>query len=157
MEEVVCWGLCSNFVDCEFFLESNSPRILAVCETNLNDPVDSGNFSVKGYLPLMKEGPLFALDLSLENSYLCLLLDSYLCFRLALLNSFSYFFFLYWSPSLSGVFVLQLLSFDWEILIMLLSQSLLTFHQIHNRMPTSLHSLLLFSCWLGWSLWSFER
>ena len=28
-------GLHSNFVDCESFLESNSPDILALCETNL--------------------------------------------------------------------------------------------------------------------------
>ena len=33
------------------------------------------------------------------------------------------------------VFVLQWLSLHWEILIMLLSQFPLTFHQIHNRMP----------------------
>ena len=60
-------GLCSNFVDCE-----------------------SGNFSVRGYLPLirkdssthmygfavsLKEGLPFARDFSLENSA-----DSYLCF-----------------------------------------------------------------------------
>ena len=42
----------------------------------------------------MKEGLRFARDLSLENSA-----DSYLCFRLALLHSVSYFFFLYRSPS----------------------------------------------------------
>ena len=30
-------GLRSNFVDCESFLESNSPDILALCETNLDD------------------------------------------------------------------------------------------------------------------------
>ena len=47
------WGLCSNFVDCESFLESNSPDILALCETNLDDSIDSGNFSVRGYLPLI--------------------------------------------------------------------------------------------------------
>ena len=49
----------------------------------------------------MKEGLLFARDLSLENS-----IDSYLCFRLALLHSVSYFFFFYQSPSssLSTVF-----------------------------------------------------
>ena len=46
-------GLCSNFVDCESFLESNSPDILALCKTNLNDSVDSGNFSVRGYLALI--------------------------------------------------------------------------------------------------------
>ena len=86
-------GLHSNFVDCESFLESNSPDILALCETNLDDSIDSGNFTVRGYLPLIKkdstthmhgltvyikEGLAFALtsrDLHLENSS-----DSYLCF-----------------------------------------------------------------------------
>ena len=46
-------GLRSNFVDCESFLESNSPDILALCEINLNDSIDSGNFSVRGYIPLI--------------------------------------------------------------------------------------------------------
>ena len=83
-------GLRSNFVDCGSFLESNSPDILALCETTLDDSIDSGNFSVRGYIPLfqkdssthmhglavyMKEGLPFAQDLSLENST-----DSYLCF-----------------------------------------------------------------------------
>ena len=83
-------GLRLNFVDCESFLESNSPDILALCETNLNDSIDFGDFSMRGYLPLiqkdsgthmhgltvyMKEGLPFAQDLSLENSA-----DSYLCF-----------------------------------------------------------------------------
>ena len=49
------WGLRSNFVECECFLESNSPYILALCETNLDDPIDSGNFSVRGYLPLIQK------------------------------------------------------------------------------------------------------
>ena len=92
-------GLHSNFVDCESFLESNSPDILALCDTNLDDSTDSGNFSVRGYLTLIrkdsstlmhglvvyvKEGLPFACDLSLENSP-----DSYLCFQLALLHSVS--------------------------------------------------------------------
>ena len=79
-----------NFIDCESFLESNSPDILALCETNLDDSIDSGNFCVRGYLPLIlkdstthmhdlgvyvKEGLPFARDLPLENSS-----DSYLCF-----------------------------------------------------------------------------
>ena len=83
-------GLRSNFADCESFLESNSLDILALCETNLDGSIDSGNFSVRGYLPLIrkdssthmhglavyvKEGLPFARDLSLENSA-----DSYLCF-----------------------------------------------------------------------------
>ena len=104
-------GLRSNFVDCESFLESNSPDILALCETNLDDSIDSGNFSVRGYLPLIrkdssthmqclavyvKEGLPSAWDLSLENSA-----SSCLCFLLASLHSVSYFFFLYRSPSSS--------------------------------------------------------
>ena len=75
----------------------------------LDDSSDSGNFSVRGYLPLIrkdfvthmygfvvyvKEGLPFARDLSQENSA-----DSYLSFRLALLHSLSYLFFLYWSLS----------------------------------------------------------
>ena len=47
-----------------------------------------------GLAVYMKEGLPFTRDLSLENSA-----DSYLCFRLALLHSVSYFFFLYRSPS----------------------------------------------------------
>ena len=88
-----------------FFLESNSPDILALCETNLDDSIDPGNFSVKVYLSTtrvhglevyVKKGLLFAQDFSLGNSA-----DSYLCFELALLHSVSYFFFLNRSPSLS--------------------------------------------------------
>ena len=95
-------GLRSNFVDCESFLESNSPDILALYETKLDDSIDSGNFTVRGYLPLIrkdtsthmhvlavyvKEGLPFPRDLSLENSA-----DSYLCFRLTLLHPVSYVF-----------------------------------------------------------------
>ena len=102
-------GFCSSFVDCESFPESNSRDILALCETNLNDSIDSGNFSLRGYLSLIwkdsgthihglavyvKEGLRFTRDLFVENSA-----DSYLCFRLALRHSVSYFFFLYRSPS----------------------------------------------------------
>ena len=80
--------LCSNFVVSESFLEANSTDILALCETNLNNWIDSGNFSVTGYFPLIwkdsssrmhglavyvKEGLPFAWDFSLENSA-----DSYL-------------------------------------------------------------------------------
>ena len=49
------WGLRSNIVECESFLESNSPDILALCQTNLDDSSDSGNFSVRGYLPLIRK------------------------------------------------------------------------------------------------------
>ena len=48
-------GLRSNFVDCESFLESNSLNILALCKTNLDDSINSGNFSVSGYLSLIRK------------------------------------------------------------------------------------------------------
>ena len=86
-----------------------SHNSLKLSFTNLDDSSNSGNFSVRVYLPLIqkdssnhmhglavyeKEGLPFARGLSLENSA-----GSYLCFRLALLHSVSYFFFLYRSPS----------------------------------------------------------
>ena len=46
-------GLSSNFAECESFVESNFPDILALCEKNLNDSIDSDNFSLRGYLPLI--------------------------------------------------------------------------------------------------------
>ena len=79
-----------NYVDYESFLESNSPDILALCETNLDDSIDSDNFSARSYHSIIgmnsfthmhgltvyvKEGLPFAWDLCLENSqnsYFCL-------------------------------------------------------------------------------------
>ena len=76
------WDLSLNFVGYKSFLESNSPDILTLCKTNLDDSIDSGNFSVRVYLPLIqknssthmhcvtvyvKEGLLFARDLSLKT------------------------------------------------------------------------------------------
>ena len=52
-------GLCSDFVECKSFLESYSPDILVLCESNLDDPIDSGNFSVRGYLPTHMHGTYF--------------------------------------------------------------------------------------------------
>ena len=78
------WRLPSNFVSC--------------------DSISSGNFSVRDYFPLIRKDSsthmhglaVYKQDLVLRNSA-----DSYLCFRLALLHSVSYFFFLYQSSSLS--------------------------------------------------------
>ena len=47
--------LCSNFVECESFLKSNSPDILALCETDLDDSIVSGNFSATAYLSLIRQ------------------------------------------------------------------------------------------------------
>ena len=90
-------------------LKLSFTNIRGLCSNYLRDSIDSGNFSVRGYLPLIrkdsvthmhglavyvKEGLSFAQDISLKNSA-----DFYLCFRLALLHSVPYFFFLYRSPS----------------------------------------------------------
>ena len=130
-------GLCSNFVDCESFLESNSHDIPALFETNLDDSIDSGNFFVNGYFPLIqkdsithmdgltlyvKEGLPFALDLSLENSA-----DSYLYFLLALHPSVSYFFFLNRSPSLSLCTIFDYISSTIDNLLMCFLLETLTY------------------------------
>ena len=52
-------GLRSNFVECESFLESNS---LALCETNLDDSIDFGNFPVTAYLRLIRKDSIIHMD-----------------------------------------------------------------------------------------------
>ena len=139
-------GLCSSFVECESSLETNSPDILALCETNLDDSIDSRNYSVRGYLPLIrkdaithlhglavyvKEGLPFVQDLFLENSA-----DSYLLFQLALLHSLSFFFFLYQSSSLSLCTIFDTISCNIdEILLINLSGNVFVFgdFNIHHK------------------------
>ena len=41
--------------NCQTLLESNSPDILAIRQTNLDGSVDTGIFSVIGYLPLIRK------------------------------------------------------------------------------------------------------
>ena len=140
------WGLRSKFVDCESFFESNPPDILALCETNLGDPIDSGRFSVAVYLPFIqkdstthmhglavyvKEELPFARDLSLENSA-----DSYLCFWLALLHSVSYIFFLCRLPSSSLCTVFDSISSNInEVLSINLSANVFVFgdFNVHHK------------------------
>ena len=49
-------GFHSNIAEYESFFDLNAPDILALCERNLNDSIDSGNFSVRGYLRLIQKG-----------------------------------------------------------------------------------------------------
>ena len=103
-------SLRSNFVEFDSFLESNSPDILALCEANLDDLIDSGSFSVRGYLPLIRKdfvthmhglavyvkgGLSFERDFSLENCGFLLMFSS------SVIHSMPYFFFFSRSPSLS--------------------------------------------------------
>ena len=139
-------GLRSSFVDCESFLESNFPDILALRETNLDASIDSGNFSVRGYLPLIrkdspthihglavyvKAGLPFARDFLLLKTS-----DSYLCFRLAVLHSVSYFFFRYRSASSSLCMVFDSISSNIdEVLPINLSANVFVFgdFNVHHK------------------------
>ena len=112
----------------------------------MDDSVDSGNFLVSGYLPLIqkdsitqihgladyvKKGLPFAWDLSLENYA-----DSYLCFRVALLHSVSYFFFLYRLPSLFLCTVFDSISSNIdEVLLIIPSANVFVFgdFNIHHK------------------------
>ena len=81
---------------------NQTPNNLALCETNLDDLIDSGNFCeglsflnkkdsithVHSFVVYVKEGLPFTREASLEN-----FVDSYLCFQLASLHSVSYFFY----------------------------------------------------------------
>ena len=83
-------GFRLNFVGYESFFESNFRDILTLFKTHLGYSIDSSNFFVRGYLPLIRkdsvthvhdlavyleEGLPFAQDVYLENPS-----DSYLCF-----------------------------------------------------------------------------
>ena len=106
-------GVCSNFVECESLVKSNPPDILALCETNLDDSIDSGNFSVKVFFSSFNPKEFcysYAWFCSLceGKTSLCMGVisrkHSYLCFQMALLHSVPYFFFLYPSTSSTSNF-----------------------------------------------------
>ncbi len=113
-------GLRSNINSVQSFLIQNSPDVLAMCETNLNPGISSSDFSVDGYLPLIRKDsdshmhglavyarsnlPL-ARECTLESPN-----HPYMCFRLSLLHSTSYLFFLYRSPSSYDCTVIDVVS-----------------------------------------------
>ena len=78
----------------------------------------------------MKEGLPFAWELSLENSA-----DSYLCFRLALLHSVSYFFFLYRSPSSSLCMVFYSISSNIDEVLLINPSAVFVFgdFNVHHK------------------------
>ena len=106
LNHTTLWSFALQVFDVfvQILLIVNLSLNVVLCETNLDDSIDSGSYSVRGYLPLIrsdsgthmhglavyvKEGLPFTRDLSQESSA-----NSCLCFRLALLYSISYFFFL---------------------------------------------------------------
>ena len=112
-------GLRGNFSSVEAYLESNKPDVLALSETNLQEDILDADFSVKGYLPIrrkdsthmlglgvyIREGLPMARDQSLEIEN-----QPFMCFRLALLHSTTYMYFLYRSPSSSSCSVVEAVS-----------------------------------------------
>ena len=52
----------SNVVACEFFLESNSPDILALCGPNLDDSIDTITH-IHGLAVYVKKGTSFCMQL----------------------------------------------------------------------------------------------
>ena len=109
-----------NFADCENSLELNLPDILALCETNLDESIDSGNFSVKYYLPLIQKNSTtqYAWSCSLceGRTYFCMGLISrkfcrfLLVFDWLYFTQVSYFFFHYQRLSASLYTVLDSIS-----------------------------------------------
>ena len=103
-------GFCTNFSNIESFLINNSPDILALCETNLNSSIDTQNeFLIPGYLPLRRmdsKTHMHGLGVYIRDSLpitpevdLEDLNQPFMCFRLSLLHSTSFLYFLYRSPS----------------------------------------------------------
>ena len=113
-------GLRSKFTEVESFLHHSSPDIFAMCETGLNSSIDSSDFLIDGYLPLTRMDSSFHmlglgiyvrdnLPISRETSFEDPS-QSFMCFRISLLYSTSYLFFLYRSPSSQSCAVIDSVS-----------------------------------------------
>ena len=121
-----------NFVDCQSFLESNSPDILALCETNLDGSIDlAKNFLV---LICMVSQFMWRKDFLLHGSYLQKTADSYLFltgFTLSVLLHFPLS-----TPSSSSWTVFYSISFNIdEILLINPSANVLVFgdFNVHHK------------------------
>ena len=113
-------GLHGNFHSVESYLMQLSPDIFALSESNLNPTIRCEDFSVSGYLPFIRKDyeinmhglAVYVRD-SLPVSRQINLEDPnqpFMCFRLSLLHSTSYVFFLYRSPSSQNCAVLNAVS-----------------------------------------------
>ena len=125
-------GLRSNFVDCESFLESNSPDILALCETNLDDSIDSGNerlssFNLKGF--------------QYSYAWSCSLCNRRTSFCTGLISRKICRFLLMFSTGFTPLIVFLFSSIDY--LLHLCVQFLILFHVTQMRLFQSAHLLFL--------------
>ena len=111
-------GLRTNFAAVQSFLSTKSPDILALCETELDESISDREFDVPGFSTpatkhdhlnrhmhglgvYIKDGLPCARDTSHED-----LNSPFMCFRMALLHSTTYLFFLY-RPQNEGSSVLN--------------------------------------------------
>ena len=128
-------GLSSNFVDCESFPKSNSPEILALCEANLDNSIDSGNFSVRGYLPLIrKDSTTHMHGLAVYAKKNFLLHEAYLQKTLQILTYV--FGWLYFTQCLTSFFSI-------DRLLRVYALFLILFHLTYMRFFRSTHLLFL--------------
>lgn len=113
-------GFRSNFLSIQSYLFHNSPDIFALSESNLNSEVSSSDFCVDGYLSLQRKDSKFhmhGLAVYIRNNLPiareCRLEspdESFMCYRVALLHSTTYLFFLYRSPSSQDCSLIDLVS-----------------------------------------------
>ena len=113
-------SLYSNFSSVEAFLANSSPDLLALSETNLSPNFADSDFSIPGYLPIIRKDSsthmhglaVYARDtLPISREvHLEKPTEPFMCFRLSLLHSTSYLFFLYRSPSSQDCSVLDSVS-----------------------------------------------
>ena len=133
------WGLCSNFVDCESFLESTLLTFL-LYERQTWMTITH----VHGLTVYVKEGLPFAQELSLENSA-----DSYLFFWLILLHSVSYIFFLYQSPSLFLCLVFDCISSNIDDILLIIFGDFTIHHKGKHTYSSGTTSLRWLTFLLG--------
>ena len=109
-------GLRRNVSDLEAFMLEYNPDIFALCETNLHDDIQDSDFQLPSYLPIHRKeaGHMHGLGVYVKSNLPIaretILEDenkSDMCFRLALLHSTTFIFFLYRSPSSSSCFVVE--------------------------------------------------
>ena len=126
-----CSSLCMAFDS----FSSNIEEVLLINSSleTLTSIIRTGLPSLVELINLVNSDVIFLSQMTLLR-WLTFLLGSQTVILIVLL--FWIYFFL-----LTLVFVLQWLSLHWKILIMLLSQFPLTFHQTQNDMPVSSHSL----------------
>ena len=116
------WGLCLNFFECEYVLESNAPDIITLCETNMDDSTDSSNFSVRSYFPLIQKDSVTRM----HGLAVCLYKGK-TSFCIGLISSKIYGFLVMFSTDFTSLSVLLL--FPLMITFFILMQFLLIFHQ----------------------------